>query len=252
MPSIVPRPQSSVEWMNKGKNEWEKTVDLVLLQAVRKAENVSCDHKEHHANHMELNKHRATLCWKGQPCWEGAERAAALPELTGAGRMSVDEEELLENDDCNKITNVVAAAATAKSLQLCLTLCNPIDGSPLGSSVPGILQARILEWVAISFSHAWKWKVKVKSLSHARLLATPWTGAYQVPPSMGFSMQEYWSGVPLPSPTNVVTKCQREEREGGCSEFIRQEVFIGTYTFWQKLTIRAWYKGRADLPSFIG
>ena len=68
--------------------------------------------------------------------------------------MSVDEEELFENDDCNKITNVVAAAATAKSLQLCLTLCNPIDGSPLGSSVPGILQARILEWVAISFSHA--------------------------------------------------------------------------------------------------
>ena len=68
--------------------------------------------------------------------------------------MSVDEEELLENDDCNKITNVVAAAATAKSLQLCLTLCNPIDGSPLGSSVPGILQTRILEWVAISFSHA--------------------------------------------------------------------------------------------------
>ena len=68
--------------------------------------------------------------------------------------MSVDEEELFENDDCNKITNVVAAAATAKSLQLCLTLCNPIDGSPLGSSVPGILQARLLEWVAISFSHA--------------------------------------------------------------------------------------------------
>ena len=68
--------------------------------------------------------------------------------------MSVDEEELLKNDDCNKITNVVAAAATAKSLQLCLTLCNPIDGSPLGSSVPGILQTRILEWVAISFSHA--------------------------------------------------------------------------------------------------
>ena len=64
--------------------------------------------------------------------------------------MSVDEEELFENDDCNKITNVVAAAATAKSLQLCLTLCNPIDGSPLGSSVPGILQARTLEWVAVN------------------------------------------------------------------------------------------------------
>ena len=91
----------------------------------------------------------------------------------------------------------VAAATAAKSLQSCLTLCDPIDGSPLGSSVPGILQARTLEWVAISFSNAWKWKVKVKSLSHVRLLATPWTAAYQPPPSMGFSRQEYWSGVPL-------------------------------------------------------
>ena len=91
-------------------------------------------------------------------------------------------------------------AAAAKSLQSCPTLCNPIDSSPLGSSVPGILQARILEWVAISFSNAWKWKVKVKSLSPVRLFATPWTAAYQAPPSMGFSRQEYWSGVPLPSP----------------------------------------------------
>ena len=90
--------------------------------------------------------------------------------------------------------------AAAASLQSCPTLCNPIDGSPPGSSVPGILQARTLEWVAISFSNAWKWIVKVKSLSHARLLATPWTGAYQAPPSMRFSRQEYWSGVPLPSP----------------------------------------------------
>ena len=79
-----------------------------------------------------------------------------------------------------------AAAAAGKSLQLCPTLCNPIDRSPLGSPVPGILQARILEWVAISFSNAWKWKVKVKSLCHVRLLATPWTTAYQVPPSMDF------------------------------------------------------------------
>ena len=85
------------------------------------------------------------------------------------------------------------AAATAKSLQSYLTLCDPIEGSPLGSSVPGILQARILKWVAISFSNAWKWKVKVKSLSHARLFATPWTAAYQAPPSMGFSRQAYWS-----------------------------------------------------------
>ena len=88
--------------------------------------------------------------------------------------------------------------AAAKSLQSCPTLCDPIDGSPLGSSVPGILQARVLEWVAISFSNAWKWKVKVKSLSHARLLATPWTAAHQAPPFMGFSRQEYWSGLPSP------------------------------------------------------
>ena len=90
-----------------------------------------------------------------------------------------------------------AAAAAAKSLQSCPTLCDPIDGSPPSSPIPGILQARTLEWVAISFSNAWKWKVIVKSLSHARLLVTPWTAAYQPPPSMGFSRQEYWSGVPL-------------------------------------------------------
>ena len=93
-----------------------------------------------------------------------------------------------------------SATATAKSLQSCPTLCDPIDGSPPGSPVPGFLQARTLEWVAISFSNAWKWKVKVKSLSHVWLLTTPWTQAYQAPPSMEFSRQEYWSRVPLPSP----------------------------------------------------
>ena len=96
--------------------------------------------------------------------------------------------------------NAGAAAAAAKSLQSCPTLCDPVDGSPPGSPVPGILQARALEWVAISFSNALKEKVKVKSLSHVRLLATPWIAAYQAPPSMGFSKKEYWSGVPLPSP----------------------------------------------------
>ena len=93
-----------------------------------------------------------------------------------------------------------AAAAAAKSLQSCPTLCDPIDRSPPGSPIPGILQARTLEWVAISFSNAWKWKGKVKSLSRVRLFATPWTAAHQALPSMGFSRQEYWSGVPLPSP----------------------------------------------------
>ena len=95
----------------------------------------------------------------------------------------------------------LAAAAAAKSLQSCPTLCDPIDGSPPGSPVPGILQARTLECVAVSFSNAWKWKVKVKSLSHVQLLATPWTAAHQAPPSMGFSRQEYWNGVPSPSLT---------------------------------------------------
>ena len=91
----------------------------------------------------------------------------------------------------------LASAAAAKSLQSCPTLCDPIDGSPAGSPVPGILQARTLEWAAISFSSACKWKVKVKSLSRIQLLATPWTAAYQAPPSIGFSRQEYWSAVPL-------------------------------------------------------
>ena len=94
--------------------------------------------------------------------------------------------------------------AAAKSLQSRPTLCDPIDRSPPGFPVPGILQARTLEWVAISFSNAWKWKVKVKSLSCVRLCATPRTAAYQAPPSMGFSRQEYWSGVPLPSPIYIL------------------------------------------------
>ena len=100
---------------------------------------------------------------------------------------------------CLHVREESAAAAAAKSLQLCPTLRDPIDGSPPGSPVPGILQARTLEWVAISFSNAWKWKVKGKSLSRVRLLATPWTADYQAPPSMGLSRQEYWSGMPLPS-----------------------------------------------------
>ena len=93
-----------------------------------------------------------------------------------------------------ELGEAAAAAAATKLLLLCPILCDPIDGNPPGSPVPGILQARTLEWVAIPFSNAWKWKVKVKSLSHVRLLATPWTAAYQPSPSMGFSRQEYWSG----------------------------------------------------------
>ena len=109
---------------------------------------------------------------------------------------------LINNAILNILTSVYlnTDAAAAKLLQSCPTLCDPIDGSPPGSPVPEILQARTLERVAISFSNAWKWKVKVKSLSRVQPSATPWTAAHQAPPSMGFSRQEYWSGLPLPSP----------------------------------------------------
>ena len=98
------------------------------------------------------------------------------------------------------------AAVAAKSLQWCLTLCDPIDSSLPGSPVSGILQARTLEWVAISFSNAWKWKVKVKSLSRVQLSATPRTAAHQAPPSLGFSRQEHWSGLLFPSPMHESEK----------------------------------------------
>ena len=125
-----------------------------------------------------------------------------------------------------------AATAAAKSLQSCPTLCDPIDDSPPGSPIPGILQARTLEWVAISFSNAWKWKVKVKLLSHVWLLATPWTAAYQAPPSMGFSRQEYWSGVPLPSPQNSLITLNLDipvldNSEKGFTE--PQDLFVGLH-----------------------
>ena len=107
----------------------------------------------------------------------------------------------------NSALHINDVDSAAKSHQLCLTLCDPIDGSPPGSSIPEILQARTLEWVAIFFSNAWKWKVKVKSLSRVWLLATPWTVAYKAPPFMGFPRQEYWSGVPLPSPRQQGAHC---------------------------------------------
>ena len=118
-----------------------------------------------------------------------------------------------------------ATAAAAKLLQSCPTLCDPIDGGPPGSPVPGILQARTLEWVAISFSNAWKWKVKVKSLSRAWLLATPWTAAHQAPSSMGFSRQEYWSGVPLPSPKLCPTLLQLHGSQARILEWIALSFF---------------------------
>ena len=120
---------------------------------------------------------------------KAAESEIKLPTSTGS----------LKKQESSRKTSADAAAAT-KSLQSCPILCDPIDGNPRGSPIHGTVQARVLEWGAISFSNAWYWKVKVKSLSRVQLLVTPWTPAYQVPPSMGFSRQEYWSGVPLCSP----------------------------------------------------
>ena len=141
------------------------------------------------------------LVRESQPClWRGGTLPRGAPALgwpcghwRGSHRVS-------KKNSWTHTPPTSPAAAAAKSLQSWPTLCDPIDDGPPGCPVPGILQARTLEWVAISFSNAWKWKVKVKLLSRVRLLATPWTAAYQAPPSMGFSRQEYWSGVPLPSP----------------------------------------------------
>ena len=133
------------------------------------------------------------------------------------------------------------AAAAAKSLQSCPTLCDPIDGSPSGSSVPGILQARTLEWIAISFSNAWKRKVKVKSLSRARLLATPWTAAYQAPPSMGFSRQEYWSGVP--SLHNLFIHSPTDRHLSGFHSFMSYTA-INTYAYvYKSININFYFSG---------
>ena len=126
--------------------------------------------------------------------WESVMEQWGLACCSPWGHKELDTTEWL---NWTELINLVAAA---KSLQSCPTLCDPIDGSPPGSPVPGILQAKTLEWVAISFSNAWKWKVKVKSLSRVQPLATPWTAAYQASPSMGSSRQEHQSGLPVPSP----------------------------------------------------
>ena len=127
-------------------------------------------------------------------------RETQVPFNASVHFSSVAQSCLILCDPMNRSTPGHPATA-AKSLQSCPTLCDPRDGSPPDSTIPGILQARTLEWAAISFSSAGKWKVKVKSLSHVHLLTSPWTVAFQASPSMGFSRQEYWSGVPLPSPS---------------------------------------------------
>ena len=146
---------------------------------------------------------------------------------------------------------VAAAAAATKLLQSCPTLCDPIDGSPPGSPVPGILQARTLESVAISFSNAWKWKVKVKSLSRVRPSATPWAAAHQAPPSMGFSRQEYWSGLPLPSPRvellnhkNTTAGTKTRTVIWGCWVL----VYLGSMTLGHPDTCFSSSLGKAQIP----
>ena len=132
--------------------------------------------------------------WSGLPCPPPGDlsvtgiKPVSLMYLALTGR-------LLTTSATWEAHSIPAAAAAAKSPQSCPTLCDPIDGSPPDSPIPGILQARTLEWVVISSSNAWKWKVKVKSPGRVQLLATPWTAAYQAPPSMGFSRQVYWSGL---------------------------------------------------------
>ena len=103
---------------------------------------------------------------------------------------------------CHFLLQCMKVKSESEVTQSCPTPSDPMDCSLPGSSFRGIFQARVVEWVALAFSNAWKWKVKVKSLSCVRLLATPWTAAYQAPPSMEFSRQGYWSGVPLPSPAD--------------------------------------------------
>ena len=120
-----------------------------------------------------------------------------LPSWYWAAVMSLDSQlDAWSGEQTTDTLTTILYPDAAKSLQSCPTLCDPIDGSPPGFPVPGILQAKTLEWVAISFSNAWKWKVKVKPLSRVWVFATPWTAAHQAPLSMGFSRQEYWSGVP--------------------------------------------------------
>ena len=154
----------------------------------------------------------------------------------------------------------MTAATAAKSLQSCPTLCDPIDGSPPGSPVPGILQARKLEGVAISFSSAWKWKVK--SLNRVQLLATPWTAAYQAPPSMGFSRQEYWSGVPLPSPKTFDRSIQILSNGGRLFDifpspkwssfmFVTSRILLECSFLILHLMCQLWFKDESSIPTVL-
>ena len=136
---------------------------------------------------------------------------------------------------CHFLLQCMKVKSESEIAQSCPTLIDPMDCSPPGSPVPGILQARTLEWGAISFSNAWKWKVKVKLLSCVRPSAIPWTAAFQAPPSMGFSRQEYWSGVPLPCPMvyYLVTKTVRKSfsPSSECGNWSTENERVGTPVF---------------------
>ena len=135
-----------------------------------------------------------------------------------------------------------AAATAAKSLQSCPTLCDPIDGSPTGPAVPGILQARTLEWVTIFFSNEWKWKVKVKLLSRAWLLVTPWTAAYLAASSMRFSRQEYWSRLPLPSPIKMWGEGKKVVTRNICCHWTVVWKEISHFEWkWYGIFLRRWH-----------
>ena len=153
------------------------------------------------------------MCWENVGMRGYSVVGFKMEEARGEGPESLSYEQTvtLNHQSTAEWESQAAAAAAAKLLQSCLTLCDPIEGRPAGFPVPGILQARTLEWVAISFSNAWKWKVKVKLLSPVQLLVTPWTAAYQAPLSMGFSRQEYWSGLPLPSLNFRLSETNRKE-----------------------------------------
>ena len=165
---------------------------------------IQCLQHSHHTYESTKSQRDSITCTRSEDLEEQPiQESDSLIFLASASTLSSHSMILSFQGDLSltfkKMVNMPAATA-AKSLQSCLTLCDPTNGSPPGSPIPGTLQARALEWVAISFSNAWKWKVKVKSLSRVLLLVTPRTSAYQAPPPMGFSRQEYWSGVPLPSP----------------------------------------------------
>ena len=172
---------------------------------------------------------------KGFPDGLAVKNPPAMQEMQEMQVRSLGGEDPLEEEmvTCSNILTWTTpwtqkpAAAAAKLLQSCPTLCDPRDGSPPGSPVSGILQARTLEWVAISFSNAGKWKVKVKLLSLVRLLVTPWTAAHQASPSMGFSRQEYWSGVPLPSPhRSLVGHNSKDYKELDTTEWLSTHIHM--------------------------